>query len=130
MMTDTFHTSKPIYLQLVDRINSQILRQELMPGDKLPSVREMAIESGVNPNTIQRTYSELERMSIVETKRGQGTFVTEDESVLIDLREKVKQEHLKQFIDGMENMGFSSDEILRSLQDYFYRSGSKRGTNE
>ena len=76
-MSEEFDPSKPIYLQLSERINNQIVRKELSAGEKLPSVREMAIRSGVNPNTVQRTYSELERMGIVETKRGQGTFVTE-----------------------------------------------------
>ncbi|PAM96697.1 GntR family transcriptional regulator, partial [Flavobacterium sp. IR1] len=76
-MTDTFHASKPIYIQLAERIQRQILRGELAPGDKLPSVREMGIQSSVNPNTVQRTYRELEGMNIVETKRGQGSFVTE-----------------------------------------------------
>ncbi|WP_391559219.1 GntR family transcriptional regulator [Robertmurraya sp.] len=72
-----FHSSHPIYLQLADRINGQILRGEMKPGDKLPSVRERAIQVRVNPNMVQRTYRELEGMGTVETRRGQGTFVTE-----------------------------------------------------
>ena len=58
-MTDTFQTNQPIYLQLVERIKKEIMRDELKPGDKLPSVRELAVQSGVNPNTVQRTYREL-----------------------------------------------------------------------
>ena len=73
-----FHASKPIYMQIADKIIQQMVRHELKSGAKLPSVREMAIQTGVNPNTIQRTYAELERMAIVETKRGQGTFVVEN----------------------------------------------------
>ena len=85
-MGKEFQASKPIYMQIVDKINQQIVRKELKPGDKLPSVREMAVQSGVNPNTIQRTYTELERMAIVETKRGQGTFVVDNEKVIQELK--------------------------------------------
>lgn len=85
-MAEEFNTSNPIYLQIAERINRQVIRGELKAGDKLSSVREMAITMGVNPNTIQRTYSELERLSIVETKRGQGTFITGNEEIIDRLR--------------------------------------------
>lgn len=79
-MVEEFDTTKPIYIQIMEMINKKIVRNEWKAGEKLPSVREMAVKTGVNPNTIQRTYSELERMGIVETRRGQGTFVTENRS--------------------------------------------------
>ncbi|EIT86364.1 GntR family transcriptional regulator [Fictibacillus macauensis ZFHKF-1] len=117
-MPEDFNASKPIYVQLADRINRQILRDELKMGQKLPSVREMAVTSGVNPNTVQRTYSELERMGIVETKRGQGTFVTENEEVLQDLRQQLKKEHIHTFFTEMKEMGFSTDEMMQGLRSY------------
>ncbi|MBP3953340.1 GntR family transcriptional regulator [Bacillus suaedae] len=116
-MTD-FNASKPIYSQLADRINKQILRGELKPGDKLLSVREMGIQSNVNPNTVQRTYRELEGMKIVETKRGQGTFVTEDQAILNEMREKLKAEEISQFVDGMHEMGYSNTEIESGLRSF------------
>ncbi len=115
-MTEEFNPSTPIYLQLVERINRQIIRNELKAGDKLPSVRDMAIQAGVNPNTIQRTYSELERMAIVETKRGQGTFVTEDMKKLANLREELKQEHIESFLRDMKEMGFTLEEMMEGIQ--------------
>ena len=115
-MTEDFNPSTPIYLQLVDRINRQIIRNELKAGDKLPSVRDMAIQAGVNPNTIQRTYSELERMEIVETKRGQGTFVTEDTKKLAYLREKLKREHIEAFLRDMKEMGFTLEEMMEGIR--------------
>ncbi|NBI30885.1 GntR family transcriptional regulator [Chengkuizengella marina] len=115
---DDFQATKPIYMQLVERINHKIVRNELRAGEKLKSVRDMAVESGVNPNTVQRTYSELERMDIVETKRGQGTFVTEDEMKLNELRDSLKNEHISRFITQMADMGFSKDETVKGLQDY------------
>ncbi|SMO61564.1 GntR family transcriptional regulator [Melghirimyces algeriensis] len=117
-MKDDFQTSSPIYLQLADRIQRRILRQELTPGEKLPSVREMAVASNVNPNTVQRTYSELERMGIVETRRGQGTFITQDESRLEQLREDLRQQQIRTFVQAMGEMGFSPQEILSGLKEY------------
>ena len=126
-MGEEFHASKPIYLQLVDRINRQIIRKELQSGDKLPSVREMAIQSGVNPNTVQRTYSELERMGIVETRRGQGTFVVENEEIFIQLREELKKEQILTFIDEMEEMGYSANEMVQGLKEFLEQRQGKGG---
>ncbi|SDJ99282.1 GntR family transcriptional regulator [Sediminibacillus albus] len=117
-MTDTFHSSTPIYSQLAERINKQILRGELKPGDKLPSVREMGIQVNVNPNTVQRTYRELEGMMIVESRRGQGTFVTENQSILNDMRERLKREEISQFVVSMHDMGYADEEIEAGLQKF------------
>ncbi|PWA10074.1 GntR family transcriptional regulator [Pueribacillus theae] len=129
-MKDEFNASKPIYFQLAERINRQIVRNELHAGDKLLSVREMAVQSGVNPNTVQRTYSELERMGIVETRRGQGTFVTENVDVLTNLRETMKEEYISNFVNDMKELGFSEDEMMAGLTDYFYAANEKRGEQE
>ncbi|TFE22813.1 GntR family transcriptional regulator [Cohnella luojiensis] len=115
---DEFNTSKPIYLQLADRINRLIVSKELKAGQKLQSVRDMALSYNVNPNTIQRTYSELEREGILETRRGQGTFVTEQEDRLIQLRGNLKEEQIQTFVQIMQEMGYSSDEIISGLQDH------------
>ena len=118
-MGKEFQASKPIYMQIVDKINQQIVRNELKPGDKLPSVREMAVQSGVNPNTIQRTYTELERMAIVETKRGQGTFVVENEKVIQELKLQLQIEMISAFVNNMRELGFSEKEMVASIISYF-----------
>ncbi|WP_061811273.1 GntR family transcriptional regulator [Rossellomorea vietnamensis] len=120
-MTEEYTASKPIYLQIADRIIREIVRKELIPGDKLPSVREMAVQSGVNPNTIQRTYSELERMDIVETRRGQGTFVTEKEDVLTILNEKVQEEVIESFIRNMKELGLTKEQMIQGVENYLSR---------
>lgn len=124
-MSEDFNPSQPIYLQLAERIRHQIARKELAAGAKLPSVRELAIRSGVNPNTAQRAYSELERTGIVETRRGQGTFVTEDESVLIELRETLKRDQIVHFVNDMRNMGYSDEEIVEGLKNYLQKGGNE-----
>ena len=115
---DEFNTSKPIYLQLADRINRQIVSHELKAGDKLPSVREMGVQNNVNPNTVQRTYSELERDGILEARRGQGTYVTEEEDRLVQLRERLKKEQIIMFTEVMQEMGYSSAEIRSGLEEH------------
>ncbi|MEK4825218.1 GntR family transcriptional regulator [Niallia sp. FSL W8-0951] len=117
-MGDEFESSRPIYMQIVEKITQQIARYERMPGDKLPSVREMAIASGVNPNTIQRTYGELERMKIVETRRGQGTFITESEDIIEELRTKLQHDLLEQFIRNMQELGIKKEEMVQLLEIY------------
>lgn len=124
-MTEEYTASKPIYLQIADRIIREIVRKELSPGDKLPSVREMAVQSGVNPNTIQRTYSELERMDIVETRRGQGTFVTEKEEVLSVLNEKLQEEVIELFIKNMKELGLSKKQMIISVERYLAERGGE-----
>ncbi|MFZ4452865.1 GntR family transcriptional regulator [Salibacterium aidingense] len=117
-MTHTFDASKPIYRQLADQIYWRILRGEIRAGEKLPSVRETAVEFGVNPNTVSRTYSEMERDGVVESKRGQGTFVSEDQSVLDQWREGMKQSYIRQFVQEMKAMGFSETMILNGLKTF------------
>lgn len=117
-MVEEFDTTKPIYIQIMEKINKKIVRNEWKAGDKLPSVREMAVQTGVNPNTIQRTYSELERMGIVETRRGQGTFVTENVEVIERLREQLKRDIVADFIRNMTELGFTLDDMITSLKNY------------
>ncbi|MGM0844129.1 MAG: GntR family transcriptional regulator [Bacillota bacterium] len=124
-MTEEYKAAKPIYMQIADKIIVSIVRRELTPGEKLPSVREMAVKSGVNPNTIQRTYSELERMEVVETKRGQGTFVTEQEELFQELKSKVQREIMDSFIDSMRQLGISEEKILDDLSSYIKGEGGK-----
>lgn len=118
-----FHSSSPIYSQLAERIKKEILSGKLKPGVKLPSVREMGIQVNVNPNTVQRTYHELEGMKIVETKRGQGTFVTENQSALTHMREQLKQEEISEFVRGMHALGYTDTEIEAGLQ--FFLTNNK-----
>lgn len=111
-----FDANKPIYQQLMDRITNEIIRGGIKAGDKLASVREYAIEVGVNANTIQRVYRELESLEIVESRRGQGTFVTENEILLKQLREDMKRNLIQRFMNEMENMGYSLNDMIKGIQ--------------
>ncbi|GIN20831.1 MAG TPA: GntR family transcriptional regulator [Bacillus bacterium] len=124
-MAKDFEASKPIYIQITEKIFQRIIRGEIKPGEKLPSVREMAVQSGVNPNTIQRSYAEMERMGIVETKRGQGTFVIERGTVVDELKESMQTEVISQFVRNMEELGFSKQQMLNGLKSYLEEGGQK-----
>jgi GntR family transcriptional regulator len=92
-----FSGTAPIYYQIVQKICRQIVRGDIKPGEKLPSVRELAVQFGVNPNTAQRVYMEMERLAVVQVRRGQGTFVTENRERLKQLRDQLKQEKIKSY---------------------------------
>ena len=116
-MTD-FLPDKPIYQQIIDKICGEILKERVKTGEKLPSVREYAMELGVNANTIQRVYRELELMKLTETKRGQGTFVTEDIHRLELLRQEMMNSLVETFIQQMESFGFKEEEVLEQLSNW------------
>ncbi|GAB2543770.1 GntR family transcriptional regulator [Gracilibacillus alcaliphilus] len=116
-MPPQFQQNKPIYLQVMDQLIQEIVSRQRKPGEKLPSVRELAIATSVNPNTIQRVYRELEQRHITETKRGQGTFVTEDRALITTIREELKQQYVNDFVHDMEALGFSKQEIIASIQE-------------
>ncbi|AHZ14894.1 MULTISPECIES: GntR family transcriptional regulator [Bacillus] len=117
-MENEFQSSKPIYLQIADRVYYRLIRSELSPGDKLPSVREMAVQMKVNPNTIQRTYSEMERLGIVETRRGQGTFIAERSDLKAELKDRLTKDVFKRFIQEMAELGLSPEEMLDGIKQY------------
>lgn len=112
-----FESGLPIYIQIVEIIKTRIVTGMLKSGEKLPSVRDLATELKVNPNTIQRSYGELEREKIVFTQRGMGTFVTEEEMILNGLRETMTKEKIKSFIEDMKKLDYSSEEILETIKE-------------
>ncbi|MCM3638636.1 GntR family transcriptional regulator [Sporosarcina luteola] len=116
-MSIDFLPDKPIYQQLIDRILGDIMRGTLKAGEKLPSVREYAVEVGVNANTMQRVYRELEQMEITETRRGQGSFVTENQEKIKALRNEMKEQLVTTFLQSVAAFGFTTDEIVKCLQE-------------
>ena len=112
-----FDESQPIYQQIVQRINVRIIRGEYPPGGKLPSVIEAAMIYKVNHNTVARAYSELIRLGIAATQRGEGTFVTKDETKLERMAQEMKQALMTDFLQSAQALGISVDEIIAFLTD-------------
>ena len=90
---------RPIYLQLMERIQQDIIAGIYNPGDKLPSVRDLALDASVNPNTMQKALSELERSGLVYSQRTSGRFITEDDAMLKKMKKDLASEHIHQFFE-------------------------------
>ena len=108
----TFKDDRPIYSQLVDLIKIGIVSSEWQPGSKLPSVRDLAEEAGVNPNTMQRALSDLERDGLVYSKRTSGRYITEDNDMIDSVRKTIAEENINSFLDSMKKLGFTPEETL------------------
>lgn len=111
-----FKSDIPIYLQIVWEFQRQIAAGELKAGDKIPSVRETAVKISVNPNTVSRSYQELERLGITETKRGMGTYIVQNENVETSMKKEMAEVLVQDFITRMEQCGFSETEILEIVK--------------
>ena len=107
--------TKPIYLQLMDRIQLDIISGIYKPGERLPSVRELAHAAAVNPNTMQKALSELERSGILYSQRTSGRFITEDTSLLKNMKDSLAREHVRSFLENMEHLGFTKEDISELL---------------
>lgn len=116
-MTLVFDNNMPIYIQIMNYVKKQIITGKLSPGDKIESVRDLALELQINPNTIQRTFQELEREGIVETRRGLGRFVTSKESTIMQIKKEMAGELLERFVQGMKELGFGKDDIIAIVKD-------------
>lgn len=105
-------SDRPIFLQIVERIQTDIVSGRYKPGDKLPSVRDLAAEAAVNPNTMQKALTELERTGLVYSKRTSGRFITEDWHMIEQLKSSLATEKIQQFLELMRQLGYNNDEIL------------------
>lgn len=115
-----FNEKSPIYSQIAEHIKMQIVSQEIKSGDQLPTVRELAQEAGVNPNTMQRAFTELEREGMVFSQRTFGRFVTEDNLLIGKIRQQVAKAELATFVNNMKKIGYKLDEITVAL-DHFIK---------
>ena len=106
----------PIYAQIIAQIQQRIVTGQLQPGDRLPSVRDLAAEAGVNPNTMQRAMTELERQGLVHSQRTAGRFVTEDGATIRKLREDLARTQVQDFLVAMGQLGFAPQEIADLIQ--------------
>ena len=122
-MTWTFDEKSPIYLQIAYRVKLKIASKELSMGQQLLPVREFAQEAGVNPNTVQRAFQELEKEGLVYSARTSGRFVTEDEKLIDQKRHEIAQSLMKNFVSEMTAIDFSSPEIKSIITDYIEQTG-------
>ena len=111
-----FRNDQPIYSQLTQRLTEAIVSGVYAPGEKLPSVRELALEAGVNPNTVQRSLTELEREGLVFSQRTAGRFVTENENMIVNAKLRIADERVSEFLRSMKTLGCGRQEIISLIE--------------
>ena len=111
-------TDRPIYAQLVERIQMQIVSGQYLPGVRLPSVRELAMVAAVNPNTMQKAFAELERSGLVITQRTNGRTVTEDTELIGDIKTGLAKEQVNAFFSKMSELGYTQKEASDLIKKY------------
>lgn len=107
-MSWEFQSDRPIYAQLMEQIKRRIITGIYPPGEKMPSVRELAAEASVNPNTMQRAFAQLEQEGLLYTQRTSGRFVTEDQQRILEMKTEMADELAKRFLEDMEQLGYLS----------------------
>ncbi len=115
-MSWNLDSSRPIYAQIVEKVSLDIVSGKYQPGDKLPSVRDLAAQAGVNPNTMQKALSELERENLVDSARTSGRFITEDKAMIEKMREELASTQIKEFLNKMSQMGFDYEKTITLLE--------------
>lgn len=113
-----YNTGAPIYLQVINELKKKMVKGELKPGEKMPSSRDLAVEYKVNQNTAARIYREMEMQGYCFTRRGIGTFVSEEENMFRDLKKEMASELLKNFMHEMKGLGYKKDDIIDQIADY------------
>ena len=107
---------RPIYVQLMETITAAIASGTLAAGSRLPSVREMAAQAGVNPNTMQRALAELERDGLLYSQRTAGRFVTDQSDRITQNRKELSMQQIRIFLSSMKEMGYTSEQTLNLIQ--------------
>ena len=120
---------QPIYTQLIQQVTLAILSGTFPCGGRLPPVREMAAEAGVNPNTMQRALTELERDGLVYSQRTTGRFVTEDQAMIASAKRSLAERHIQAFLEAMTHLGYGREEILTLLRQEETKGGEDNGSS-
>lgn len=113
-----YNTASPIYLQVINELKKRMVKGELKPGEKMPSNRELAVLFKVNQNTAARINREMESMGLCYTKRGIGTFVSEEDDMISGLKKEMAEELVRNFMQEMEDLGFQKGDIIDRIADY------------
>lgn len=117
-MSWEFQDHLPIYAQLMDTLKRRIITGRYLPGEKLPSVRELAAEAGINPNTVQRAFSELEREGLIYTQRATGKYVTENADEIKSARQALAKTQIAEFLSNIQSLGYSVGDVIVLLQSF------------
>ena len=112
-----FDNERPIYVQLVEKLRIEIVSGKLKSGERMPSVRELALTTKVNPNTMQKALAELENEGLIYTERTNGKFVTDNEELIEKIKRKLAEEKVNNYIKDMKNIGITYEQSIQYLQE-------------
>ena len=122
-MEYVFDNERPIYIQLVEIIRIHIVSGKFKKGQRLPSVRELALMMKVNPNTMQKALVELEDEKLIYTERTNGKYVTENEKLIEKIKKELAQEKVNNYLNSMKNIGISYESAIKYLQELGGQNG-------
>ena len=112
-----FDNERPIYVQLVEKLRIEIISGKLKNGERIPSVRELALTTRVNPNTMQKALAELENEGLIYTERTNGKFVTDNKELIDKIKKQLAEEKVNNYINDMKNIGITYKEAIIYLQE-------------
>ena len=125
-----FTDDKPIYVQLMDCFKVQIVSGELQEGSRLESVRDLAVKARVNPNTMQKALSELERIGLVRTERTAGRFIKDDKERIKKMKQDIAEEEIFLFLNKMKSLGFEKSDVVKLLDKKLKKNHEKTVENK
>ncbi len=124
-MSWSFDDNLPIYIQIIQILKSNLACGKYQPGEKLPTVRELALLAGVNPNTMQKALSELERDGLVKSQRTSGRFVTDDKEKIMEISKTLAYDEIARMVERISSLGYPKEEIPKLLEKYLSDSSQK-----
>ena len=115
-MSWKLNSDRPIYAQIIEEIQRRIISGEYSAGQRMPSVRELAAQAEVNPNTMQKALAEMEQRGLLYSQRTSGRFVTEDQEMIEEIKKSLAKEQIIAFVENMRQLGFNNEDILAQVQ--------------
>ena len=116
-MNFIFDNDRPIYIQLVEQLKEYIVSGKFKAGEKLPSVREFAMQIKVNPNTVQKALAEIENQKLIYTERTNGKFVTENEELIENVKKELANQKVQKYFQDMNKLGINKQDAITYLQE-------------
>ena len=116
-MNFIFDNDRPIYIQLVEQLKEYIVSGKFKAGEKLPSVREFAMQIKVNPNTVQKALAEIENQKLIYTERTNGKFVTENEELIENVKKELANQKVQKYFQDMNKLGINKEDAITYLQE-------------
>ena len=115
-MSWKLNSDRPIYAQIIEEIQRRIISGEYSAGQRMPSVRELAAQAELNPNTMQKALAEMEQKGLLYSQRTSGRFVTEDQEMIEEIKKSLAKEQIIAFVENMRQLGFNNEDILAQVQ--------------